>query len=202
MIPRQPHDMTTNVEICNLAISHCGASQFIASLNEPSNEARLCALHLPVLRRATLRDAPWGFATRRQTLALISSGTVSGWAYRYSLPSDCLAALAIVVPGSRAPRSEERIPFEVSASGLSTDQARAELIYTADIESPALFDALFVQTLAFGLAAEIAPALSASSGLAKMAADNYLRLMSRALAASLREGMESVPESSLISGRF
>lgn len=198
--------MASNVDICNMALSHCGISSFISSLDEASNEARVCALHLPLVRGAVLQDFPWNFARRRRLLAALAETPPANWAYVYALPEDCLAALFIAVPGMRAPRSDQRIPFEVAANDtqrvLYTDQPSAELVYSANVENPTLFDPLFIQALSFALASAIAAPLSVSSGLVKYAHERYAVAVSQAAAASLRAGEECEPESILVEGRF
>jgi len=57
--------MATNVQICNLALSHIGSRAFIQDLSsDTSVEARYCNLLFNDARQAVLRDAPhgWGFA--------------------------------------------------------------------------------------------------------------------------------------------
>lgn len=65
---------TNSVEICNSALTLIG-SRRIASLSDPSPEARNCLLNYDICRKAVLRDHPWNFATKRVDL---TPGVISG----------------------------------------------------------------------------------------------------------------------------
>ena len=148
--------MASEVEICNLALSHIGASATISSLSEQSEEAFHCNLLYADLRDAVLRAHPWVFTTRH--IALSDVGDPPGnWLYRYSYPNDCLVAREILqtaVPG-------DSIPFEVALGDaynsrvILTDLDDAILIYTYKVTNPLVFDPLFVQALSWRLAAEL-----------------------------------------------
>ena len=65
--------MASNLQICNLALSHIGSRAFIQDLSsDTSVEARYCNLLFDDARQAVLRDAPhgWGFAYKVEALAL------------------------------------------------------------------------------------------------------------------------------------
>lgn len=80
--------MTSEVEICNIALSHIRAGS-INSLNEASVQAQYCKLHYPILRDQMLEDSPWGFANSIKPLAVLTS-EVFNWRYTYQYPPDCL----------------------------------------------------------------------------------------------------------------
>lgn len=100
--------MSSETEVCNLALSHLGARSTIASLVEDSNEARSCNLVYATVRDIVLGMAFWNFARKTATLSLIKSapGTPSNpgatgsvwttdwpappWLYEYAYPSDCI----------------------------------------------------------------------------------------------------------------
>lgn len=102
--------MTTDVDICNRALSSIRARSSIASLNENSPEARQCTLLYKPTLFALLRGAHWNFARATAYLTLYkaqpgtpqntSEGTnfwepatqpPPGWLYEYYYPEDCLA---------------------------------------------------------------------------------------------------------------
>ena len=104
--------MASEVDICNLALSHIGASATISSLTEASEEAFHCNLLFADTRDTLLRSFPWVFATRH--IALSDVGTPPGnWAYRYSYPNDCLFAREILQTNTVA-GSNDQIPFEIA----------------------------------------------------------------------------------------
>ena len=59
--------MASEVDICNLALSHLGDTATIASLDPPegSAQAEHCARFYPIARDSLLEMHAWGFATSR-----------------------------------------------------------------------------------------------------------------------------------------
>lgn len=197
--------MATDVSICNMALARIGVSTFISSLNEASNEARVCALFYEEARDRVLRNFPWSFAKKRVTLA--DAGTAPAeWGFKYGYPSDCLKARYIVPVGLRNPRNDQRVPFEVAnESGqrvIYTNQDAAELVYTYRVTDPTLFDALFSSALAYLLGSEIAMPLSVKADVAQAALKAYNSEVQVAAAHSLDEQQEGPePVSELITVR-
>jgi hypothetical protein len=109
--------MSSEVDICNLALGHLGDTARVASINPPetSVQAQLCARFYPIARNMLLELGSWGFATRRAKLALVSNPTVQGtndfgtWQYAYTQPSDCVNAIA-VIPASAVADYESLFP--------------------------------------------------------------------------------------------
>lgn len=186
---------SSEVQICNMALGHVGISIFIDSLSEQSQQATVCNLFYEPCRDMALADFDWNFARRRVALADLGTPPTN-WLYRYALPADCLAVRYLVVPGSREPRANQRIPYEIAEEGevrvLYTDQEEAELVYTRRVENPNLFSAQFVKALAQLLASEIAIPLSAVQGLGDRAFKMYRQLKSEAETASLNEHQEGL----------
>lgn len=151
---------TSDAQICNLALLRIGSTATIDSLDEPSEEARVCAAIFDHHRDALLAAYPWPFATKRAQLALLPD-TRQGWAYAYALPADFLAPQRLWT-GQRRPRPEDRHPFSLEHDGdksiLLTDAEDALLIYTARIQSPLLSSA-FREALSWALAVDLALAL-------------------------------------------
>jgi hypothetical protein len=197
---------TSVLSICNMAIARIGVSKLISSLNEPSNEARMCSLFYEQMRDYALREYPWNFAEKRVVLA--NAGIPpQGYGYKYAYPSDCLKALRITNPSTRTPRNDQRVHFKVATENgikvIYTDQAEAELVYTSRIEEPTLFDPMFSSALSYLLASEMAMPLSVQPQIATQARNAYAQVSSAAAAASMGEGAEEpAPESELTSARF
>lgn len=62
--------MTTNVDICNMALANIGEAPNITAISPPDGSAHadLCALWLPKAREAVLEMHNWTFAARRAVL--------------------------------------------------------------------------------------------------------------------------------------
>jgi len=195
--------MASEVDICNLALSHIGASATISSLTEQSEEAFHCNLLYADARDALLRAFPWGFATRH--LALSDVGSPPGnWSYRYSYPNDCLFAREILQTTSGG----DPIDFEIAlgdaynAKVILTNQESANLIYTYKATNTLVFDPLFIVALAWRLASEIAMPLTRDEKRMKNAYEMYLSTISEAQTFNANESqIDRNKEASWITGR-
>ncbi|SNS15859.1 hypothetical protein [Pseudomonas segetis] len=197
--------MASVVQICNIALSRIGQTQFIDSLTEQSKAAELCDLHYDACREEVLQAAPWPFAEARVYLADIGSPPVN-WLYRYRYPTDCLQAQYISLPGMRMPSTELRPKFKViNASGgraIVADMPQAELVYTVSVEDTTYFPPLFVSALAWRVAAELAMGLQARPENYAAAMQNYSRVIDQAQAQAFNESDEDeLPESEFVSVR-
>ncbi len=181
--------MTSEVGICNLALSHLGQGA-ISSLDENSTEAELCKLAYPVARDATLRDHPWNFAMRREALALLAETPPPGWAFVYQYPASCLAARYILPEiGCGKP------PFEVAlgAGGrnkvILTDEPCAWLAFTGRVTDTTLFDPLFVQAVIVRLAADLAQPITGEAAKHQNLLRLYEGLLDAARLCDANEGI-------------
>lgn len=107
--------MSSEVEICNMALQAMGSRSTIASLSEDSNEAINCNILFTPTRDELLQMAQWNFARRTKALGLLKAlpGTPENttsitttewssdwppppWLYEYAYPSDCISARYVV----------------------------------------------------------------------------------------------------------
>lgn len=183
--------MSSEVEICNLALSRLGDSATIASINPPegSAQAEHCQRWYPVARDAVLELHDWGFATVRIALAEVASNWAQ-WQHTYAYPADCLKVLEILdstatddfsmaMPvncydngsSSRgAIYTPQPFTTESDAVGnkiILTNQANALARYTRYITDTTKFSPLFRDTLSWYLASYLAgPVLKGETGIA------------------------------------
>jgi hypothetical protein len=195
--------MASEVDICNLALSHIGASATISSLTEQSEEAFHCNLLYADTRDTLLRAHPWGFATRH--LALSDVGSPPGnWSYRYSYPNDCLFIREIL----QVTDNGDPIEYEVALSDaynsrvILTNQESATLIYTYKATNTLVFDPMFVTSLAWKIASEVAMPLTRDEKRMTAAYQMYLSTLSEAKTFNSNEShIDRNKEASWISGR-
>lgn len=192
--------MATDVDICNLALTHVGDIATVTAINPPdgSIQAGYCATFYPIARDALLSQHPWDFATRRVALALLTN-VWPEWDYAYQLPSDCLTPLEILPPDAIDDFSQSLTPTvdlafpnvaylnpvfggyvpqhfecERDASGnqvILSDQQYAVLRYTYTATDTGFYPAQFVMALSYQLAAMLAgPLLKGDAGV-KLADD-------------------------------
>lgn len=181
--------MSSLLDIWNMALSNISADSEVTDENEASLEARLCRLHWPTTRDALLRSFDWGFARRRFDLALL--GEVSGamFRYRYSVPTDFLAARGInerFTYSWTPPALQAR--FELSSESLDGVESTvllswepsATLLYTARVENTELYDATFVKLASWALAAAICMGVTKSETRTAKAETNFRSLLGAA----------------------
>jgi hypothetical protein len=173
--------MATDVQICNMALSHIGFSTQIASVNPPdgSVEAGRCAVFYAQARRELIELKPWTFATRRAELAPVTNVSKQ-WCYAYELPSDCLRPYRLEpampmapfdfncdVEGYVAPynsdsvsamRERESPSFEIDQTTLYTNIETPVLVYSFDPVDPVRYPPLFVSAFSLLLGAYLAGA--------------------------------------------
>ncbi|MFJ3117824.1 hypothetical protein BK645_09910 [Pseudomonas protegens] len=208
--------MPSVVDICNMALSRIGNSQRIDDLTEASIQAEQCSLFYEASRDFVLRDFAWGFATTYAQLAEVSINPTPMFPFSYAVPTDCLKARQIV--NTTFPEGEwppcsyvERpiippIPFRIINGGsgrlIATQVSPATLEYTARIESPEMFDPIFVSALAWKLASNIAPAIARDANVAQACESAYQAQIASAIAADLNESAPGPQaDSSFITGR-
>lgn len=166
--------MTSQVEVCNMAMGFIGSQARIADINETSQEAFYCRVYWDYSRKMVLAEAAWHFANKRLALADLGLSTAD-WSYSYTYPADCIRFLGIANPINSGLAST-RIPFEVGINEAKTskiiwtDYAAATGIYTADITAPGLWSVGFPKALAARLAWEIAMPLTGDEKIAQLAA--------------------------------
>lgn len=156
---------TSVVQVCNQALARLGAN-LINSLDDASEEARLCNVSFAHLRDEVLRAHAWNFATRRAQLARLAGTPAYGFDYRYKLPSDCLTPLEL---------NSRESEWVAEGGELLCNLEEVYLRYTARVVNPVLFDAQFTTALVARLAAELAMPLINSNTQAEMMWSLYQR---------------------------
>ena len=112
--------MASEVDICNLALSHLGDEASVASLDPPegSAQAERCAQFYPIARDTLLESHDWGFAVRRTQLARLDVETWT-WTFGYTRPSEALTLRAVLPSGASSDAETEPFEVETIDSGAS-----------------------------------------------------------------------------------
>lgn len=174
--------MASDVDICNLALTMIGKPG-INVMTEARAEAVACRAVFPHLRRTSLQQSAWTFATRRQPLAPLTADVLYRWTHRYTRPSDALSVLRIM-PLSGVGRSTPPLfPFEVRENHILTSIPSAVCDFVADIEDTTQFSPMFVEMLSLRLAGHLARNLTRSAKLSTEMDDLARQAMSRAITA-------------------
>jgi hypothetical protein len=147
---------TSKIAICNLALSHVGSASRIASIDENTEPARVCKIMYDPSREFVLQDHDWGFAERRELLAILNL-TPTGFEYAYQYPTGCLQAREIY----QSIDGDKPIDFMIMSQDsqaskmILTNEENAILIYTGDITNTTVFSPAFVMAFSYQLAANI-----------------------------------------------
>lgn len=163
--------MPSEVDICNLALSHLGDSATIASIDPPegSAQAEHCAVFYPLARDTLQELHNWSFITRRASLALLSAESFN-YRFAYAVPNNCIRVLSVLEPTSCMLDPTAAFVIEADENGsriVLTDVESAVLRYTMQITDPTKFPPLFVDALAWLLASHLAgPVIKGDSGAA------------------------------------
>lgn len=207
-----------------MALGYLGDDATVASLSPPEGSAQAdhCARFYPIARDSLLEMHAWGFATRRASLALLSSAPPSAWRYVYAQPADAINLLSVLAPDASDDYSTGLAPYggvtgvtcnsigvytpqpytcESDATGASviyTNQENAVLRYTALLTDPTKFSPLFTEALAWLLASKLAgPILKGDTGMkAAMAClQNFNKWLGQAKASDANQQHHQVAQS-------
>jgi hypothetical protein len=174
-------------DICNLALGRLG--QFtITDLFEENNEtARLCRLHLPMVRRELMRMHAWCFAVTRLKLPESELGDPFGTEelHRFVLPCNHLQTLEIYGDAELLHRIDK---FTREGLNIYCQFDEAYMIYIKDIVSPLEWDVDFIACVVVLLASRLAGPLGSSEGPALLQELQQVTLQTAMLNNSYEDG--------------
>lgn len=170
----------STVAICNRALDFLGADPIMA-LTDNSKPARLMNRNFALVRDAVLRAYPWHCATARASLPALSAAPQWGYTKQYQVPTDFLRMLRIDIEGE--------FDYRVEGRAILTDlSAPLNILYTARITDPALFDPLLADAIAARLAADLCYTITGSSQGQSNVQGIYRTILAEARAADAQEG--------------
>jgi hypothetical protein len=188
--------MASQIQIVNMALHQLGTAR-ITSMSDDSDEARVATDIWDICRDSVLVDHNWNFATRRATLAELSTTPDFGYDHQFVLPTDCLRVLGM--PGADS-IAEYKYRVETVLVGaqqyrvLLTDETTCEIEYIAKITDTTLFHPKFVDALAARLASEMAMKITESRNKEKLAWEKYKMILVDARGVDAMEGTPEVIE--------
>ena len=196
------------VDICNLALYHCGHNKQINSLDENSSEARKCKRIYSNSRQLLLASAKWGFAKVYTSLSQTGNTPPQGWGYEYHYPAGALRILEI-------PRSNVAItpiPFTDGtvydathnkwSRVIWTNHENAGMLFLGDVTLESMFSIHFAQTLAAYMAFLLSKDIAQKSRITEQNWQLYQSMLSEAERVSAAESVdEEQPDASWIRNR-
>lgn len=145
--------MADKLAIINIALEALG-QDIVLTLSEDDVALKSCLLHYDLIRRGLLGQYPYDFALREKAYPLVklflSGVKISGYAFQYEKPAECLTVWGIWNPASQ--QMDDKIRFKAQGNYIATDQPDAVAIHSADVDGETLSDA-FAMGLAYMLAA-------------------------------------------------
>ncbi len=152
--------MSSSVQICNLALTKLGAAR-ITSLQDNTKQARALNAIFEQVRDAELAAHPWSFAIKRAEIPASSTAPAFGWAYAYPLPSDYIKLVQVGDTFAFYDSGDDGALFDVEGGAVVTDEGSPlQIRYVYRVTNSGLFPALFDQSFACRLAAEVAEELT------------------------------------------
>lgn len=177
--------MTTNIKIANQALRRLGANPILA-FSDPTAEGLLVNDTYEEIRDDLLRDHPWNFALRRESLAASATAPVWGYERAFPVPADFLRLIEV----------NEQSYYDVKVESIDgvgtvfvTDMAAPlKILYVARVEDPSQYDPKFRKALMLRCALEWAEPLTASSSVLEAVAAEFDRAWMDATRADGQEG--------------
>ena len=195
--------ITSPTGIANMALSHIGAGT-IESIEADEPIATQCRIWYDVCRRQVLEAFDWGFARKRQEMALhgdtiseTSNDPLAGvWGFRYQYPADALVIRKLQNPNAPP---DDATPYSVETSldgqekTVLTNVEEAVAVYTYDATDTGLFSSLFIRSLSHLLASSIAFNITGKQKLVQQQAEASRATINGAAATDANESMEPPP---------
>lgn len=152
--------MASTIEIWNRALVKLGSSRVSSTTEDSKQAAALNAVYETVLR-AELAAYPWTFAMDRAELPASATSPAFGWLYQYPLPTDFLRMVEV---GEYFVLYQPDITmFALEGRNILTDEGSPLRIrYIKYVANAGLYPALFVESMACKLAAEVCEDLTQS----------------------------------------
>lgn len=164
--------MASIVDMCNLGLGLIGDEAVVSSIDPPdgTTQAVHCQRFYPIVRDALLERYAWGFATKRTSVAALTSSTTDEWAFEYQVPPDCIRPLALLPEGFTFQigfLEDYARQFKREGDRILSNVDGATLVYVFRQEDPTRYTPLFVETLAQMMASRLAgPIIKGKEGRA------------------------------------
>lgn len=177
--------MATGVSICSNALLMLGA-QTINSFDDAGNlvRAQLCANLYPQVRDDLLRRHPWNCCVKRLSLAPDADAPAWGWRYSFQLPADCIRVMEV--------RSRDyNVEYKLEGRSILCDEAAVDLRYVFQNTDENTWDSSLVNVATLAMAARLAYAITSSTSMEQLRAQEFEMALKVAKAA---DGQEEPPE--------
>ncbi len=162
--------MSSDIDICNLALSHIGEESGVTSIDPPEGSAQSerCAIFYPIALRFLLTQQAWSFATKQKTLTEYAQNPRTQWQHCYAMPADCIRLVRLFnveIPDFPPERLERFGNFETGQNDIGqmciyTNIADCTALYVSDQVTTSDFPPSFDLALSWKLASMLAGSIA------------------------------------------
>jgi len=184
--------MSSEVEICNLALQELGAKR-ITSLDDDTKNAKHCKAAYAKVRDIELRKYVWNFSIGRVVLAPDVATPAFDFDLQFSLPSDCLRVIR-----------PKDVDWEVSGRKILTSEGTIlNLKYVIQVTDTNQFDINYIDVLSKALALKLTEVITQSNTKKSALQAMYKDAVKEAKHANAFEKLsEEPPEDTWITARL
>jgi hypothetical protein len=169
---------TTDVELCNWALTEVGA-QRITSLSDETKEALVCNEHYEKVKRYMLSIHPWNFNVTRAEFSEVLPAPDWGWDHKFQIPADCGQIL-------ETENGDEE--YVVEGDEVLCDESTFKCLYASTTCSEANFRPYFEKAFALQLACTISYALVQNASLKELLKKDAEKALREARSFDAQEG--------------
>ncbi len=190
--------MASPEELCNTALVEIGDFR-INSFGEGTELARKCEAVYDKNRRSMLRAHSWNFASVAVQLARVSEPPVTGFDYRYRLPTDFIRLVSI----SSDVTGITTFEYKLRGNDLHSSANEVFLEYVSDFVEVARFPSDFEDALTYAVARDLAIPVAQSRGIREDMKAEYKDALRRAISTDSVEDFSNIlPSGSWTDIRF
>lgn len=152
--------MTTDIDICNVAITKIAANTF-SQWGLGTVEERVAKSLYPIIKEELLSDHFWNFATRRRSLNKNSETPLNErWKYSFTLPSDFIKLITVTQ------FTDIQIDYDLEGDLVYANDDRIMLSYISNVDE-STFTAPFKSALIARLTYEFGDSIKRESATRK-----------------------------------
>lgn len=179
--------MSSQVQLCNLALSRLGANT-ITSLTDGTTEAKLCNTFFDDLVEEVIAEGSWPSTIRRTSLAATTTTPSFDFTYQYQLPVDP-KALKILNINESYPNA---ITYVIEGDKLLCDESSVKIRYVAKITDTSEWDVYLKRAFVSRLSSELAYPITGDDRKSIQEFERYRMFLSEGLALSNQQGSKQL----------
>jgi hypothetical protein len=156
--------ISSKTDLCNLALAELGARRITSYESDTTVEAKACRLHLDQVINSLLERHQWDFATQHATLSPLATVPNPEWSAAYQLPGDFIRLIRVSSGYVLTPVQD----FAIQGRKILIRGGSATLpvVYVGNTTPVPDWPALFIDAVAYKLAARIAGDVTQNPALA------------------------------------